>query len=93
VEANESVLRPAFEVTQRPRSSGESDVTESKAVYVDFTDEPHVKRSHACFEAEPLKNAKVKKFFQLALTGERAEKALKYDSVRRVHRLKSGRSS
>jgi esterase/lipase superfamily enzyme len=64
------------------------DLTASNAIYVDFTDESHVKRSHAYFEAKPLKNAKVKKFFQLALTGERAEKALKYDSVRRVHRLR-----
>lgn len=60
----------------------------SNAVYIDFTDEAHVGRSHAYFEGGPLKNKDVAKFFKLAFTGRRAESMLKFDPVQRLHRLK-----
>lgn len=65
-----------------------NDLTADNAVYVNVTDEPHVGRSHACFEGKPLKNKKLEKFFTLALRGQRAESVLKFDAVQKVHRLR-----
>lgn len=56
-------------------------------VYVDFTGVPHVGGSHAYFEGKPLANGKVKRFFQSALAGGRAEEdaGLVYDASRNLH--------
>lgn len=60
-----------------------------QAVYVDFTNAPHVGNSHAYFEGGTLKNDKVKKFFDLALHGLRVEDEglLKFDASRNLHRI------
>lgn len=58
-----------------------------KAVYVDFTDQPHVSDSHAYFEGRPLRNARVKAFFQKALNGEFADTGLPFDSGRNMYKL------
>jgi esterase/lipase superfamily enzyme len=56
-----------------------------RAVYVDFTGATHVGDSHAYFEGKPLNNRAVKKFFQQAFGGERAEEALEYQTARRLY--------
>ncbi len=48
------------------------------AKYIDFTDAKDVKRSHTYFK-DGIKNIKVKRFFQRAFTGRRAESGLKWD--------------
>lgn len=58
-----------------------------KAVYVDFTDQAYVGDSHAYFEGQPLRNAKVKKFFHQALNGEFADAELPFDSGRNMYKL------
>jgi len=65
------------------------DLSARQAVYVDFTNADNVGDSHAYFEDQPLRNPKVKSFFQHALHGERAEDAelLQYDASRNLHRL------
>jgi esterase/lipase superfamily enzyme len=61
-----------------------------QAVYVNFTDARHVRGSHAYFEGDALKNPTVKRFFALALNGDRAEDrlGLAYESPRNCHRIK-----
>lgn len=54
------------------------------ATYINVTNQPHIGSSHAYFEGKPLKNKQVRNFFQLALNGEVAENALKYDMARNV---------
>lgn len=56
-----------------------------RAVYVDFTDLPHVSDSHAYFEGKPLTNRKVSAFFTQALNGGRAEEKLPYQAERRLY--------
>ncbi|VAW83582.1 hypothetical protein MNBD_GAMMA16-2107 [hydrothermal vent metagenome] len=51
----------------------------NSAVYIDFTNAKHVKRSHAYFE-DAIKNKNVKDVFQKAFNGERAEKGLLYEA-------------
>jgi esterase/lipase superfamily enzyme len=58
-----------------------------KAVYVDFTDQAQVTDSHAYFEGRPLRNARVKGFFDKALNGEFADAGLKFDSGRNMYKL------
>lgn len=58
-----------------------------QAVYVDFTGQAHVGDSHAYFEDRPLRNAKVKAFFQKALNGEFAEDGLAFDVGRNMYKL------
>ncbi len=58
-----------------------------QAVYVDFTDAKRVGTSHAYFEGEALKNAAVKRFFQKALTGQRAEADLSYMPASHTYRF------
>lgn len=58
-----------------------------KAVYVDFTDQPHVGDSHAYFEGRPLRNPRVQGFFQKALNGEFADTGLPFDGGRNMYRL------
>lgn len=58
-----------------------------KAVYVDFTDQPHVGDSHAYFEGRALRNQRVKGFFQKALNGDFADAGLPFDSGRNMYRL------
>jgi esterase/lipase superfamily enzyme len=57
-----------------------------QAVYVNFTDAPHVGKSHAYFEGRPLNNKHVKQFFHQAFNGERAEDNLRFDSANGVYR-------
>ncbi len=59
-----------------------------QAVYVDFTDQPHVTSSHAYFEDRPLRNAQVKRFFHEAFNGEFAESRLDFDIGRNMYRFK-----
>lgn len=59
-----------------------------QAVYVDFTGQPSVGTSHAYFEGEPLKNERVKRFFQAAFNGETAEDGLRFEAARNLYRLK-----
>jgi esterase/lipase superfamily enzyme len=59
----------------------------TRAVYVDFTNASHVGDSHAYFEGAALKNAVVRKFFEKALNGERAEEGLPYEAARNVYRV------
>ena len=56
-----------------------------RAVYVDFTNAPYVSDSHAYFEGKPVINKIVKKFFQSAFNGERAEDVLTYEAARRLY--------
>lgn len=56
-----------------------------QAVYVDFTDQPHVTTSHAYFEDRPLRNPHVRKFFEAALNGEFAENRLHFDQGRNMY--------
>jgi len=56
-----------------------------KAVYVDFTNASHVGDSHAYFEGKPLGNKAVKKFFQQAFDGLRAEESLEFQAARRLY--------
>jgi len=56
-----------------------------RAVYVDFTNAPHVGDSHAYFEGKPLVNKAVKKFFQRAFDGLRAEESLEFQAARRLY--------
>jgi esterase/lipase superfamily enzyme len=64
-------------------------LTAKQAVYVDFTDAPHVGQSHAYFEGAALKNDNVRRFFDAAVHGLRAEDAvsLRYDASRNLHRF------
>jgi len=59
-----------------------------QTVYVQFTDESRVGKSHAYFEKGPIKNARVKKFFDRAFNGERAETGLCYDSATGMYRFR-----
>ncbi len=62
------------------------DLHSTQAVYVDFTDAPHVGDSHAYFEGKPAeKNERVRGFFDTAFNGEFAEKPLRYDPSKNVH--------
>lgn len=61
------------------------DLYAQRAVYVDFTNATHVGDSHAYFEGRPLTNKSVKKFFQQAFDGMRAEESLEYQSARRLY--------
>lgn len=65
-------------------------LTARQAIYVDFTDAPHVGRSHAYFEDSPLKNPNVLKFFTAALHGLRAEDEanLAFDAAKNMYRFK-----
>jgi len=56
-----------------------------RAVYVDFTRAPHVGDSHAYFEGKPLGNKAVRKFFQQAFDGLRAEESLEFQAARRLY--------
>ncbi|MCK9260556.1 MAG: hypothetical protein M0P63_12435, partial [Azoarcus sp.] len=58
-----------------------------QAVYVDFTNQPHVGSEHAYFEGGALKNSKVKDFFDEALNGNYAETGLTFDVGRNMYRL------
>ncbi len=58
-----------------------------QAVYVDFTDQPHVARSHAYFEDRPLRNPQIRRFFHEALNGEFAEARLHFDIGRNMYRF------
>ena len=56
-----------------------------QAVYVNFTDAAWVRDSHAYFEGQPLRNKTVKRFFNEAFNGQRAETALKYNDATRMY--------
>ncbi len=53
-------------------------LTSEKAIYVDFTGAPHVRRSHTYFGDDALKNDQVQEFFKEALNGKIAEDHLRY---------------
>lgn len=59
-----------------------------QTVYVDFTDQPHVTTSHAYFEGRPLRNAKVKRFFNDAFNGKFAETDLPFEIARNMYRVR-----
>jgi len=59
-----------------------------RAVYMNFTDEPNVGDSHAYFEGRPLNNLRVRKFFEDAFNGARAEQGLQYDIARNTYRFR-----
>lgn len=59
-----------------------------RAVYVDFTDAPHVGRSHSYFEGSPTRNGIVKQFFNRAFNGERAETGLHFDDAKRFYSIR-----
>jgi len=60
----------------------------SRAVYVDFTGESYVSDSHSYFEGGPLRNSRVRKFFDKALNGEVPEETLTYDTARKLYQFK-----
>lgn len=60
-------------------------LTSEKAVYVDFTGSPHVRRSHTYFGDEALKNDAVQEFFKEALNGKIAEDHLRYRAATGVY--------
>jgi hypothetical protein len=60
----------------------------TNATYVDFTDAPKVGDSHAYFEGQPIQNQNVKKFFERAVHGKRAEQLLMFDPVTNTHRIR-----
>jgi len=60
----------------------------NRSVYVDFTNVPHIKDSHAYFEKDALENEKVRSFFDSALNGETAEGGLKFDSATNEYRFR-----
>lgn len=64
------------------------DLYSQKAKYVDFTDIGEVGRSHAYFEGKPIKNPKVRRFFDKAFNGNRAEIGLYYNADSNVYRFK-----
>lgn len=66
------------------------DLNARRAVYVDFTRAAQVGTSHAYFEGAALKNDRVRKFFELALHGQRAEDAglMTYDVSRNLHEVR-----
>lgn len=57
-----------------------------QAVYVDFTGAAYVGRSHAYFEGNPIRNKSVRRFFERAFNGERAEEDLIFDTARGTYR-------
>jgi len=61
------------------------DLYAQRAVYVDFTNATHVGDSHAYFEGKPLNNKVVRKFFQQAFDGLRAEESLPFEASRRLY--------
>lgn len=64
-----------------------------QAVYLDFTDSPHVGDSHAYFEGEPIKqNPLVKHVFDQMVNGRAAEHGLTYDTHSRTYRLADSKS-
>ena len=65
-----------------------------QAVYVQFSDAPHVGDSHAYFEGRPVRgNPKIKRFFEDALNGKRAEDRLKYDDATNMYHFRRGSRS
>ncbi|NNE07704.1 MAG: alpha/beta hydrolase [Gemmatimonadetes bacterium] len=63
------------------------DLHSRRAVYVDFTDAPQVLDSHSYFEGRAIQNGKIKRFFQQAFNGERAEANLKFDEGKNLYRI------
>ena len=59
-----------------------------RAVYVDFTREPKVGDAHAYFEGDALQNDRIRRFFDEAMNGKRAEQRLHYDVARNMYRFK-----
>lgn len=60
-------------------------------MYVDFTDAPSVKSSHAYFEGSPVtskKSTAVKTFFQRAFNGEHAEVGLYYHPATHMYKFR-----
>ena len=56
-----------------------------QTVYVDFTNASKVGDSHAYFEGKPIKNVRVRRFFQRALHGLSAESSQNYDAARNLY--------
>jgi esterase/lipase superfamily enzyme len=55
-------------------------------IYLDFTNASGVKDSHSYFvDAEPLKNAHVKKVFHTILHGQRIERTLKFEAATQTY--------
>lgn len=63
-------------------------LSSQRAVYVDFTNEANVGDSHAYFEGGALRNDRVRRFFNEALNGTRAEERLHYDVARNMYRFR-----
>lgn len=64
-------------------------LTAQRAVYVDFSGEPHVGDSHAYFEGGALRNARVRRFFAEAFNGQAAETRLHFDIARNMYRFRA----
>ena len=65
-----------------------------QGVYINFTDVPGVKDSHAYFEGSTVKsNLRVRRFFKDAFNGKRAESVstLKYDAAINMYRFSKAR--
>lgn len=59
-----------------------------QAVYVNFTEVPHVGNSHAYFEDKPAEmNPTVREFFRLEMNGKVAEDGLDYDVARNMYSI------
>jgi len=59
----------------------------TQSVYVDFTNAAYVGDSHAYFENGPLRNERVKRFFDKAINGECAERDLRYKAATHMYRF------
>lgn len=64
-------------------------LTARRAVYVDVTGAAHVGDSHAYFEGAPLRNARIRRFFDEAFNGQAAEARLHYDVARNMYRFRA----
>lgn len=61
----------------------------TQATYIDFTDAPRVGDSHAYFEADPVarRDSRVRRFFNKAFNGQRAEEDLNFQNATRMYRF------
>ncbi|MGB7440647.1 MAG: alpha/beta hydrolase [Coleofasciculaceae cyanobacterium] len=57
------------------------------AIYLDFTDAPHVGDSHSYFQDDALNNRIVRQIFEDAFNGRRAERGLEYDLRSHAYRI------
>jgi esterase/lipase superfamily enzyme len=63
-----------------------------RAVYVNFSEESYVGDSHAYFEGAPIRNQKVKQFFQDAFDGLAAERGLYFDVANNMYKFRKNQT-